>query len=218
MPPHHFSQRDSQRDSTAESGAKLVDLQISHFPLLAEKWVTGWRDTCNSGTIASALLAAIAGAIFIHIEEKLKPSGVDPALNPESAKAIALLVVAYLAVLCNCTAAVVSFFISDKLIASPLDAELKPGVTHAHQKDLFVALRQYYMWSYWTLSKYYWLLNLSAGFFCLFAEFVLYAWVFESNLAVKITVAIFSFFGVIPLIVFWFEILRTVVKGLARRN
>ncbi|KAG8774428.1 hypothetical protein FRC15_001302 [Serendipita sp. 397] len=194
----------------ASEKVDYINLDHSSFPKLAEKWVTGWKDTCNSGTVASAILASVAGAIFIHVEEKL--GGSSPDADPNSTKAITLIVFTYLAVLSNCTAAVLSFFISDKLIASPLLAELKPPATHVHQDELFNALKKYFMWNRWTPTKYYWLANLSAGFLFLFGEFALYAWIFEKRLAVKLVVLVFSFLGVIPLIMFWLEIFTVIAR------
>ncbi|KAG9040404.1 hypothetical protein FS842_003051, partial [Serendipita sp. 407] len=56
------------------------------------------------------------------------------------------------------------------------------------------------------------LANLSAGFLFLFGEFALYAWIFEKHLAVKLVVLLFSFLGVIPLMIFWLEIFTVIAR------
>ncbi|KAG8774427.1 hypothetical protein FRC15_001301 [Serendipita sp. 397] len=192
------------------STPEYIDLGHSRLPILAERWITGWRDACNSAAVASAILASVAASVFIHIEERL--TSASPALNPNSTKAIVLITFSYLAVVCNCAAVVLSFFISDRLISCPIVAELKPPVTRVRREELFNTLRTAFMWNLWTVSKYYWLATLSAGFLFLFGEFALYVWFFEKYRMIKAVILLFSVFGVTPLIIFWLEILVVLIR------
>ena len=76
-----------------------------------------------SSVLQSTLLTGVATAFFIHIQEQFKfsnPEDPSSAPNVSPAAAHALLVFAYVSILANCTASIVSFYLANRLLYIPM--------------------------------------------------------------------------------------------------
>ncbi|KIM29833.1 hypothetical protein M408DRAFT_328635 [Serendipita vermifera MAFF 305830] len=180
------------------------------LPNLVDKFLQGWLGTLNSGSFASTVLAAVATALFVHIQEQMKfESSNAISAAASTASGDALLIFAYLGIIVNCGAAITSFLISSRLIETPFhsacayeqdhDQVPKEGLSGDTLNSLF---RRYLGWRSWHIFKLSWSFMLFFGIMCIFAELILYLWIVEPSMGVKISVSLSSFFLLLPLLAF----------------
>ncbi|KAG8819378.1 hypothetical protein FRC19_009810 [Serendipita sp. 401] len=176
----------------------------------------------------SALLTAIVVAVFIHVREQLSllEGRKEAALDPDSSLANSLLIIAYIAVLSNGGASIMSYILLGRLNAgtsvledqhhldstgpSQTAGAVRQVILKIMAKTAGMKLHTWFSQNREGLAKAYWLLNLLIGFMSPFLEFALYAFVFEIHLLLKGVVLLFSTMAMIPLVVFWKEIFRAI--------
>lgn len=194
--------------------SQLQQYDITYgLPNLVGKFLEGWLGTLNSGSLASTVLASVATALFVHIQEQMKfgdgESGNAISAVASTASGDALLMFAYLGIIVNCGAAITSFLISSRLLETPFhsarayaesnDQARKDGVSGDTLNTLF---REYLRWRSWYLFKLSWSFMLFFGIMCIFAELILYLWIVEPSIGIKIGVSLSSFFILLPLMAF----------------
>ncbi|KAG8826151.1 hypothetical protein FRB91_004589 [Serendipita sp. 411] len=85
------------------------------------------KETYKCAIVVTSLFTAVTIAVFVHVREQLNLLGSQskPAFDPGSPQATALLIVAYLAVLSNGAAAIMSYILLEKLNSiTPNDAQI----------------------------------------------------------------------------------------------
>lgn len=198
------------------------------LPKLVDRFLQGWLGTLNSGSFASTVLAAVATALFVHVQEQMKfgdsgSSNTDDNTTTQSsqinsnaiasaaftAKGDALLLFAYLGIIVNCGAAITSFLISSRLLETPFHSALashrdndrypNDGKTDDAFNKLF---GRFLGWRSWRFFKVSWSFMLLFGIMCIFAELILYCWIVEPGIGIKIAISLSSFFILLPLMAF----------------
>jgi hypothetical protein len=90
----------------------------------------------------------------VHVQEKIKFTS-PPVLPADSPKADALIIVAYLAILINCSAAVAAFLLADRIVATPFHVaqrDLTDEITEQH--GIHKLVNFYVDWKWWRPLQY----------------------------------------------------------------
>ena len=207
------------------------------------KFLDGWLDTLNSGSLVvslpvppisqltlpqSSVLAAVATALFVHVQEQMKfPNGLSSlSWASDTYSGQALLFFAYLGIVINCGAAITSFLISARLVETPFhsakshwgnpDRLPQEGLTDDGPNRFFY---RHLGWKPWEFFKYFcelhsWnhslmrskllagITSLFCGILAIVAEMLLYMWIVEPGVALKVLVTFSALFVLLPLMVF----------------
>ncbi|CAG7849047.1 SubName: Full=Uncharacterized protein {ECO:0000313/EMBL:CCA67104.1} [Serendipita indica DSM 11827] len=193
MPPHH----------SAELRATHAD-----FSDAVDKYIASYLSTLHSAMVMSALLAFVSTVFFVDIQSQISATPTRLA-SLGSHKIDALQALTYLAIICNCNAAILSFLLSDRLSTPPLafsqsivDSTDSEETTY----DVYAVLKKRIPWRLWRLFC------MLIGVLSVIVEFALYVWLQENHKAIKITVTTFASVGSLPLLIFISEKLTSLRK------
>ncbi|CCA67104.1 hypothetical protein PIIN_00938 [Serendipita indica DSM 11827] len=199
MPPHH----------SAELRATHAD-----FSDAVDKYIASYLSTLHSAMVMSALLAFVSTVFFVDIQSQISATPTRLA-SLGSHKIDALQALTYLAIICNCNAAILSFLLSDRLSTPPLafsqsivDSTDSEETTY----DVYAVLKKRIPWRLWSPFKLYWLFCMLIGVLSVIVEFALYVWLQENHKAIKIAVTTFASVGSLPLLIFISEKLTSLRK------
>ncbi|KIM29836.1 hypothetical protein M408DRAFT_22707 [Serendipita vermifera MAFF 305830] len=198
--------------------SKTLDVNYE-LPKLIDRFLEGWLGTLNGGALPCTILAAVATTLFVHFQEQMKFANSGSSIRSTEGKSNtleaaastpygdALLLFAYLSIIVNCGTAITSFFISLVLAETPFrsarvyvdDCErLPPKEGEAFNK----ALCDHLGWKSWRIFKLSWSLMLFFGIMCIFAELLIYLWIVEPSIGIKIAVSFSSVLILLPVMAF----------------
>ncbi|PVG03796.1 hypothetical protein CPB86DRAFT_810361 [Serendipita vermifera] len=196
------------------------------LPKVVDKLLSGWAQTYSSGTVASTLLASVAAAIFIHIQEQIRfadePEGSNPPNRLQAAanspKGNALLIFAYLGIIANCSATITSFLIADKLTEVHFTGAQKDYKDEETKQDKESEQDSSTIYTGGLHKLFREDTQFLFGVLCIFAELMLYLWIVETNFTVKLVISVFSVFGLTPAAIFVIDIGLRMLDMIAYQN
>jgi len=168
------------------------------LPSTVESLRSGWLGTFKSAAVVSALLAGTAGQLLVFVKDA------DNLPTTPSQARTCLILLSYLALVFNCSAAITSLILTDRLGELLVRASRRPhpfleGTTSTTASSLKI-LKRYGIGASWNLVMCHWFFCLLAGITCIMGQILLYIFLQESNV-IKITITCVVGITILPLLV-----------------
>ncbi|PBK75612.1 hypothetical protein ARMSODRAFT_398078 [Armillaria solidipes] len=187
---NHVDQSYSPRYVEAQGSNSDMDLSY-RVPPLVHSFQKAWQSTSQSSLFLCAVLALCSVHIMSYSQSVLPPSNAFSAL----------MVFSYGGIIFNCTAAVASLVMVDKIGSVPIwGARRSLDPPHAGWMSANIdILDRFGIGSSWRWIVGYWIINLCAGFVCLVVQVFMLVWLQEGVTSLKVVSSVLLAFSTIPL-------------------